>query len=84
LKKINRQTLAASELYGPKMTMMKVKMKNRLRKNEIIGNCMLFYQVTGQLKSCKLIIYHQHEISDRQNPPYALCLNFGTLVEGVS
>jgi hypothetical protein len=26
-----------------------------------------FSQVTGQLKSCKMIIYHQHEISDRWN-----------------
>jgi hypothetical protein len=26
-----------------------------------------FSQVTGQLKSCKMIIYHQHEISDRKN-----------------
>jgi hypothetical protein len=24
-----------------------------------------FLQVTGQLKLCKMIIYHQHEISDR-------------------
>jgi hypothetical protein len=24
-----------------------------------------FQQFTGQLKSCKMIIYHQHEISDR-------------------
>jgi hypothetical protein len=24
-----------------------------------------FYQVTGQLKKCKIIIFHQHEISDR-------------------
>jgi hypothetical protein len=24
-----------------------------------------FSQVTGQLKSCKMIIYHQQEISDR-------------------
>jgi hypothetical protein len=24
-----------------------------------------FSQVTGQLKSCKMIIYHQNEISDR-------------------
>jgi hypothetical protein len=26
-----------------------------------------FQQFTGQLKSCKMMIYHQHDTSDRYN-----------------